>query len=49
VPIHIRWEPPGVQRTSELSGTVVRHAEGGFAVRFHKATAELLSFLGDPF
>lgn len=49
VPITISWEPPNVQGTSELSGTVVRHAESGFAVRFETATEELLSFLGDPF
>jgi hypothetical protein len=48
-PVHIRWEPPGAQGPSELRGTVVRHADGGFAVRFQTVTAELLRILGDPF
>jgi hypothetical protein len=49
VPVEICWEPPGMRETSELRGTVVRHAEGGFAVRFQRATPELLWLLGDPF
>jgi hypothetical protein len=49
VPVRIWWEPPGAEGTSELRGTVVRHAEGGFAVRFRMATPELLELLGDPF
>jgi len=48
-PVEIQWEPPGMRGTSELRGTVVRHAGGGFAVRFQRATPELLWLLGDPF
>jgi hypothetical protein len=47
--VHIQWEPPGAQEMSELRGTVVRHADDGFAVRFQTVTAELLRLLGDPF
>lgn len=49
VPVQIWWESPGAQGMFELLGTVVRHVEGGFAVRFQTATAELLWLLGDPF
>jgi len=49
VPVEIWWEPPGRSGTSELRGTVVRHAESGFAVRFQRATPDLLWLLGDPF
>ena len=47
--VTIWWKPPHAQGAYELSGTVVRHAESGFAVRFQTATEELLSLLGDPF
>ncbi len=48
-PIEIQWDPPGADVASKLRGTVVRHAEDGFAVRFQSVTEELLRLLGDPF
>ena len=40
-PIKIQFGPPEVDPPIDLKGTVVRHTEAGFAIRFAAITKEL--------
>jgi len=45
--VRILFTAPGAGRASELSGTVARHTETGFAIQFLAANDALREFLAE--
>ncbi len=46
--VRIWWDPSDAHAPNELTGTVVRNMEMGFAIEFREVTKELLQLLDDP-
>ncbi len=46
--VKIWWDPSDAHAPIELTGTVVRSGEMGFAIHFREVTQELRQLLGDP-
>ena len=45
--VAIWWFPVDAHAPIELTGTVVRHTEAGFAIRFEEVTDDLRELVGD--